>query len=135
MATKYEERARALVGVPFRAQGRIASGGVDCVGLALEVFDLDPRTVRDDYRLRGDHLHELLHAILDPFRRIARRAARAGDLLLFEAGERQYHLAIKTGAGLVHADAGLRRVVERPGVAPWHLLAAYRRRSRPRKAN
>lgn len=135
MAMSFDERARALVGLPFRAQGRSAASGVDCVGLTLEVYQLDPATVRDDYRLRGDHLDELRRCLVGPFRRIGRRRAQTGDLLLFAAGERQYHLAIKTVAGLVHADAGLRRVVERPGVAPWPLLAVYRRRVRVRKAS
>ena len=41
--------------------------------------------------------------------------AVAGDLLLIAAGPGQLHLAVWTGAGIVQAHAGLRRVVETPG--------------------
>lgn len=47
------------------------------------------------------------------------------DVLLFASGPGQLHLAVRAGGGLVHADAGLRRVVLRPGVAPWPLLGAW----------
>ena len=50
----------------------------------------------------------------------------AGDLLLFAAGPGQLHLAVRTAGGLVHADAGLGRVAERPGADPWPLLCAWR---------
>ncbi len=41
---------------------------------------------------------------------------RAGDLLLFAAELGQLHLGVRTAAGFVHADAGLGRVIERPGM-------------------
>ena len=50
-----------------------------------------------------------------------------GDLLMMRTGPGQLHLGIWTGAGLVHADAGLRRVVERPGAPPWPVLGCWRR--------
>jgi hypothetical protein len=53
--------------------------------------------------------------------------ARVGDLLLLNAGAGQLHLAIASEAGVIHADAALRRVVERPGVPPWPELARWRR--------
>jgi hypothetical protein len=49
-----------------------------------------------------------------------------GDLLLVRPGAGQLHLMIRTHAGAVHADAALRRVVERPGAAPWPLVGAWR---------
>lgn len=48
-----------------------------------------------------------------------------GDLMLFAVGPMQFHIAIMTPGGFVHADAMLRRVVERPGPAPWPLVAAW----------
>ena len=52
--------------------------------------------------------------------------ARPGDLVLFAAGAGQLHLAIASDDGVIHADAALRRVVERPGVPPWPELARWR---------
>lgn len=50
---------------------------------------------------------------------------RAGDLLLLRTGPGQLHLGISSGAGIIHADAMLRRVVERPDV-PWPVIARWR---------
>lgn len=118
-------RARACVGTRFRPQGRSVADGLDCVGLAgiaFAVADL-PR----DYALRGGSAERV--------DRVASRAgliavdvtgARPGDLLMLEAGPRQLHLAVITDRGFIHADAGLRRVVETPGRPPWPVLAAWR---------
>jgi hypothetical protein len=38
----------------------------------------------------------------------------------------QLHLGIWTGGGIVHADARLGRVVERPGMPPWPVIGAWR---------
>jgi hypothetical protein len=46
--------------------------------------------------------------------------------------ERQLHLGVRTADGFVHAHAGLRRVVETPGMPEWPLVGAYRRRVRAR---
>jgi cell wall-associated NlpC family hydrolase len=116
-------RARSLVGVRFRAQGREADQGLDCVGLVAAA--LEQADVRRDYALRGGServlADELARASL---RRVSE--AQAGDLMVMQAGPGQIHLGIWTGAGLVHADAGLRRVVERPGAVPWPVLAVWR---------
>ena len=53
--------------------------------------------------------------------------AESGDLLMFRSGPGRLHMAIAVPGGIVHADAALGRVVERPGVPPWPLLAAFRR--------
>ena len=52
--------------------------------------------------------------------------AEPGDVLLMAAGPGQLHLGIWTRDGFVHADAGLRRVVERPGMPPWPLIGVWR---------
>ena len=49
-----------------------------------------------------------------------------GDLLLCASGPGQLHLAIRVPGGIVHADAGLGRVAERPGAVPWAVLGAWR---------
>jgi murein DD-endopeptidase / murein LD-carboxypeptidase len=126
----YAERSRALLGTPFRAQGREAKTGLDCVGLAIVAFRVDAEQFRRDYRLRGDHRHELLAALREHFRRVSRRRRRPGDLLLLRVAPEQLHLAVQTRTGFVHADAGLGKVVETPGEPRWPVLAAFRRRVR-----
>lgn len=127
MSIDFAERARALVGTRFRPQGR-SGGGLDCVGVAIATFGLAGGVVRRDYRLRGDHEDEA-HAFLgDHFSRVADEELRAGDLMLLRVASDQLHFAVRTSAGFVHAHAGLRRVVETPGMPQWPLLAVYRKR-------
>jgi hypothetical protein len=48
--------------------------------------------------------------------------------MLLEAGARQLHLAVRTSHGFVHAHAGIRRVVETPGMPEWPMIGVYRMR-------
>ena len=116
-------RARALVGLRFRPQGRSLDTGLDCIGVAAAALGLD--NARCDYRLRGGSLEELERELaaagLDRV-----DEASAGDAIAFRPGPEQLHLAIWTGSGIIHADAGLRRVVERPGRPPWPVLGIWR---------
>jgi cell wall-associated NlpC family hydrolase len=117
------DAALAAVGARFRLHGRDAATGLDCVGLAALALRAGGYAgpVPTGYRLRGAVPVALLDAAM------ARcDGARAGDLLLFRSGPGQAHLAVRTAGGFVHADAGLGRVVERPGEAPWPLVAAWR---------
>lgn len=129
------ERARALVGTRFTAQGRDPEIGLDCVGLMVAAYGLDPRTVPDDYRLSGDHRSTVMQWTKARFRRVARTQLRAGDLLLLRPGVRQWHLGLWTGAGLIHADAANRRVLERPGPPDWPIAAVLRPRTRLSKGS
>lgn len=120
-------RARALVGVRFRPQGRDPKSGLDCVGTAAAAAGVPPEKVRSDYALRGGRLAEIEHELCDlGCRPVREDQLQAGDLLVLEAGPAQLHVGIFTGSGLVHADAGLRMVVERPLPFPWPLLGAWR---------
>ena len=126
-------RARALVGVPFRAQGRDPHRGLDCVGSVLAACSLPVELGRSDYRLRGNHGAELTRELLRHFRRVARKDRRVGDLILMSVGDDQLHLGVVTDRGFVHADARLRQVVETPGEPEWPVIGTYRRRTRRRK--
>ena len=116
-------RARALIGVRFRPQGRTAAGGLDCVGLAA--LAVGARDVPCDYPSRGGSplrlAEELTAAGLTPVETMA-----AGDVLTFAPRPDQLHLGLFTGTGLVHGDAGLRRVVERPLPLLWPVLGIWR---------
>lgn len=129
MTINYAERARALVGTRFRPQGR-GSDGLDCVGVAIAAFALDPGAAPRNYRLRGEHRPEIESALRKYFRRVPTAQTQAGDLMLMSAGPEQLHLGVRTAAGFVHAHAGIRLVVETPGMPEWPLLASYRRRRR-----
>lgn len=113
-------RARSFVGTPFRLQGR-GRDGLDCVGLVAAAHDLKA-DIPDTYALRGFD-RAAAESLLD--HHFARRGAEGlleGDVVLLLPGAAQLHLGIWTGAGLIHAHAGLRRVVETPG-PPGHYIA------------
>ena len=118
-------RARACVGARFKLQGRDPAFGLDCVGLAGWAFEV---AADGGYGLRGgdpDAIAARVEAAgVVP---IAVAGAGAGDLVLIAAAPRQYHLAVLTESGFVHAHAGLRRVVETPG-RPDAVVRAWRRR-------
>ncbi len=125
--------ARECIGTRFRLQGKDPEYGLDCVGLAAHALRAVNAPVRlpVGYALRGGdqrdiegwiHASGLEHA--DP------SGARAGDLLLLRPGHRQFHFAIRCTAGFIHADIGLRRIVETPGPPAWPLLSAWRWSSR-----
>jgi hypothetical protein len=129
MAARDAARALALVGVPFRPQGRDRAG-VDCVGLCLATYRIPAEQVRRDYRIRGEHQREVMASLENWFRRVGEREGLVGDLLLLAVATDQLHLAVRTENGFVHADAGLRRVVHTPGNPPWPVIGVYRRRAR-----
>lgn len=116
-------RARALVGVRFRPQGRSAATGLDCVGLAVLAAGVSAPP--GDYSLRGGSLTRLAGELRAAgMREVAE--PMPGDLFAMASGPGQLHLGIFTGAGLVHCDAMLRRVVERPCPMLWPILSIWR---------
>ncbi|WP_166041543.1 C40 family peptidase [Sphingosinicella sp. YJ22] len=115
-------RARAHVGIRFRAQGR-GREGLDCVGLVAVALGI--KQVRGDYALRGGAA-EILAMELRAAGLCAAAVPTAGDVLVMQAGPGQLHLGIWTGKSLIHADARLRRVVERPGTPPWTVVGTWR---------
>ncbi|MBA2334702.1 MAG: peptidoglycan endopeptidase [Blastocatellia bacterium] len=134
MSNDAVDRARSLIGTRFRAQGRDPQLGLDCLGLAMIAHCIDGAKIRRDYRLSGDHRRELMAGLASGFRRVPPSQQRAGDLMLIRVATDQYHLAVRTPAGFVHADAR-RGVVETPGPPAWSVVATYRRRVRAIRGN
>lgn len=132
MTHDHAERARALVGVGFRPQGRSAQAGLDCVGLVLATFEIADAAIRRNYRLRGDYRAEIETSLSEHFRRVRPSKQRPGDVLLLSVASDQLHLAVRTDSGFVHADAKVGRAVETPGVPKWRIAGVYRKRSRAR---
>jgi cell wall-associated NlpC family hydrolase len=120
-------RARSLVGCRYRFQGRSRAEGFDCVGVAAFALGVEALGKRRAYALRGGDLGTLEAELRDAGLECCRSVAPTiGDLILFAPGVAQLHLAIFAGTGFIHADLGLRKVVERPLPAPWPLLSIWR---------
>lgn len=118
--------AQALVGTRFRLHGRDVASGLDCVGVvaaALRAGGFEG-AVPTGYALRGGRCARIVAAIDAMLVRV--ETMGVGDVLLFAIGAGQFHLAIRTAGGIVHADAALRRVVERPGAPPWPVVGIWR---------
>ncbi|RDE05036.1 peptidoglycan endopeptidase [Sphingomonas aracearum] len=117
-------RARGAIGARFRLHGRDPEQGLDCVGLAGWALEIG--SLPTGYGLRGG-TRESVEERLRAAELGAVAELRGGDLVLAAAGPGQWHLAIAVPGGWVHADAGLRCVVERPGAAPWPVVSIWRR--------
>jgi hypothetical protein len=120
-------RARRLVGVRFRPQGRSVEHGLDCLGVAALAAGLPLELVPRRYRMSDAVTEDLLG--LDFGGRataLPPAEARVGDVLLVEPGPRRHHFVVLVEEGFVHADAGLGRVAEVPGRVAWPVVAAWR---------
>jgi cell wall-associated NlpC family hydrolase len=115
--------ARALIGTPFRLQGR-GRDGLDCIGLIAVVHGLQAEAPRS-YALRGTPSDQAMEMLDRHFIRRLAMAPQVADILLLQPGLDQLHLGLWTGTGLVHAHAGLRRVVETPGLPAFPLLGIW----------
>ncbi len=120
-------RACAVVGTRFRPQGRSAREGVDCVGVAAFACAIPSERVPRDYSLRSQALGEIERQLRGlGCRRVESPVLHLGDIALCRPGPAQYHMVVITPFGFVHADAGLRRVVQRPHPIPWTMAGAWR---------
>lgn len=121
--------AREWLGTPWHHQGRLKGVGVDCAGVVLGVardlglseFNMTGYGHRPD----GRELEALCYSHMTP---VPPADARPGDVLLIEVDNQPQHLAIVTDAGMVHAYAPLRRVVEHRLDDAWtaRIVAAFR---------
>ena len=126
-------RARALVGVRFRPQGRSAEHGLDCIGVAAVATGMDE--ARKDYRLVSADAD----AVNEEFRRLGfipvpSVGAGEGDIAVVQPVPGRLHVVVLTSGAYVHADMRLRRVVEVPGAVSWPLLSAWRHPEHERAA-
>ncbi len=124
-----ERAALAAVGSRFRLHGRAAATGLDCVGLvalALRAGGCVVAVPTGYALLGGDPV--AVAAWLDRVlaRRADSRAGAAGDVLMLRTGPAQLHFAVRSARGIVHADAVLKRVVERPGPVAEPVLGCWR---------
>ncbi|MDZ3830333.1 MAG: NlpC/P60 family protein [Sphingopyxis sp.] len=108
--------ARAMVGVPFRRQGCDPATGLDCVGLVWAAFAAAGRALARpaDYPMRGWSAERIAAALRAAGFQPVRAERRDGDVALIADAAGQFHLAMIGQDIVVHAHAGLRRVVESP---------------------
>ena len=113
-----------MIGVRFRLHGRDASG-LDCLGLAAIALRAEgfEGAIPSGYALRSGDARRVIRAI--DAAGLAPGIGLPGELLLLRTGPGQLHFAIWTGGGIIHADAVLRRVVERPGLR-WPVVGRWR---------
>ena len=127
--------ARAMVGARFRPQGCDPATGLDCVGLVWAAYSIAGRVLERPrvYPLRGWSRVQveagLVHAGFVP----VVGDGREGDVALIAYPAGQFHLGLMGLDRLVHAHAGLRRVVETPiddglrDVGRWRLSSCLPR--------
>ncbi|WP_068094957.1 NlpC/P60 family protein [Novosphingobium rosa] len=121
--------AASLIGSPFRLHGRDPQTGLDCLGLVGAALGMAgrPLALPHNYALRMRGIDPLLPLADSAGLLPAEGAPEAGDVLLLHVGPCQFHLGIVArDLGLIHAHAGLRRVVHSPDpqgaiIARWRL--------------
>ncbi len=123
------DAAVALVGCPFRLHGRDPATGLDCVGLvsaALAAAGARP-IVPTGYGLRNLDIAHLLPLAEMSGLTPALGPVKAGDIMLITLPNCQHHLVISADThSVVHAHAGLRRVVRQPIDPAWGVQIRWR---------
>lgn len=118
--------ARSCVGTRFRVQGRMPGVGLDCIGVALvAAAAVGIRCVTPRYAIGGDG-EAALDVALAALGCMAIELPEAGDLVVVAPAPNRRHLGIATSLGMIHAHAGLRRVVEAPVDPCWARVGTWR---------
>ncbi|MCU0728616.1 MAG: peptidoglycan endopeptidase [Sphingopyxis sp.] len=114
--------AAALVGTRFRLHGRDAATGLDCVGLAYLAHHHAGYAVGDvpnRYRLRGGATRDIAAWCQGAgLRHVECGGPMIGDTIVARVDTEQWHVLICGPGAVVHAHAGLRRVVMTPVAGP-----------------
>ena len=137
-AEKIIAAARAKIGTPFRHQGRIAQGVVDCAGMLASVAD-DIGADYIDQQGYGTHpSNGQLEAALDAqpcLVRVSLNEMQPADVLAMKFKIDMQHLAIFVGfnpvyqaEGIIHAWSQARKVCEHVLTEEWRsrIVRVYR---------
>ena len=123
------EAAESMIGVPFRLHGRDPRYGLDCIGLVAASLEAIGRSAiaPASYRLRNASIEPLMNFAELSGLILTRGCIVSGDVLLASPGPGQHHLMIaESGDAVIHAHAGLKRVVRQPFEPSMHLLTHWR---------
>lgn len=128
LALTLGQAATKLVGCRFRLHGLDPASGLDCVGLvhaSLAAIGLRPIPPRG-YGLRNIAIDQWLEFAARSGLTPAEGAPGTDEVLLANLGFGQHHLMISTGPSeVVHAHAGLARVVRQPRDPAMRILARW----------
>jgi cell wall-associated NlpC family hydrolase len=118
--------ALALVGTPFRLHGRDPRSGLDCVGVLAAALGGET-ALPNGYTLRSRTLPDVPAIMATLGLAEARGDTRPGDILMLRCPPCQFHFAIAAAATrIVHAHAGLRKVVLGPLPEAWPVIGCWR---------
>lgn len=123
------EAAESFVGSRFRLHGRDARTGLDCVGLVSASFEAigNPFDAPVGYGLRNLEIAPHLRSARMPNLAEVSGTPGAGDIILFRLSSHQFHLGIiSLNGSLLHAHAGLGRVVLTPPPFRWKIEKHWR---------
>lgn len=128
VALAFAYAAQDMIGTPFRLRGR-SRNGVDCIGLvslALSVVGRTPPPL-PNYSMRNLGTERFDILIDTAGFAVTLEPQLAGDVLLLRPSAAQYHLAIVgPTAKIIHAYAGLGRVVASRAPLPWPIETRWR---------
>lgn len=124
------DAAVAMIGTRFRLHGRHRERGVDCLGLVgcvLREAGLKPSLPRSYSLRQRDGVSEFYRFAEASGLTEVSGPPHAGDIVLYAVQSAQHHLAIYLSSDvIVHAHAGLRRVVAGPADPSWRTLKVWR---------
>ena len=105
-----------MIGARFRPQGSDPATGLDCVGLVWAAYAAAGRRLARPacYPMRGWDGARIAAALRAAGFAPVGEDGRAGDVALIAYAAGQFHLGLMGEGAMVHAHAGLRRVVETP---------------------
>ena len=120
--------AERLTGGRFRLHGRDPETGLDCVGVVAAAMAAIGRSAPfpTGYALKRRDLDGLAQIVSRLGLTESAGPVRRGEVLLFRVGACQFHFGISAGGGaVVHAHAGLRRVIRGQPPADWLLCRKW----------
>ena len=122
------QAAQSLVGCPFRLHGRDPATGLDCVGLVVSALAATgvQAVAPSGYGLRNIGIEQWLPFAQRSGLRASGGPVAAGQVLLIALAHCQHHLVIAADTRtVIHAHAGLRRVVRQPLDGTWQVEAKW----------
>ncbi|MEM7568153.1 MAG: NlpC/P60 family protein [Pseudomonadota bacterium] len=119
--------ARSCLGTRFRHQGRTPGRGLDCLGLIVVAAQAAGITMADQRAYSRQPNQADFQQYVAANAMALRTQVAPGRIGVFDFGAGPQHVGLFTGAGLIHAYAPARKVIEHGWRAPWpgHLSHIY----------